>query len=80
MILYWYGYINIFFNIGRKGIEITQCPLCGKENTYTDGTENTDKICKCPSVFTCKACEKDVVVRLKAQQFMHPYECSVHGS
>ncbi|XP_071166222.1 uncharacterized protein [Mytilus edulis] len=73
-----YDIYKVYINPYRKGIEITQCPLCGKEKTYTDGTENTDKICKCPSVFTCKACEKDVVIRLKAQQFMHPYECSVH--
>ncbi|XP_076100868.1 uncharacterized protein LOC143070478 [Mytilus galloprovincialis] len=75
-----YDIYKVYINPYRKGIEITQCPLCGKEKTYTDGTENTDKICKCPSVFTCKACEQDVVVRLKAQQFMHPYACSVHGS
>ncbi|CAC5420315.1 DUR3 [Mytilus coruscus] len=74
-----YDIYKVYINPYRKGIYITQCPLCGKEKTHTDNTANSDQICKCPSVFTCKACENDVVVRLKAEQFIHPYECSVHG-
>ncbi|XP_063435640.1 uncharacterized protein LOC134716559 [Mytilus trossulus] len=73
-----YDIYKVYINPYRKGIDITQCQLCGKEKTHAVGPEKTDQMCKCPSVFTCKACEKDGVVRLKAQQFMHPYECSVH--
>ncbi|VDI41963.1 Hypothetical predicted protein [Mytilus galloprovincialis] len=75
-----YDIYKVYISPYRRGIDITQCPLCGKERKHTDDTRNSaDQICKCPSVTTCKDCENDGMVRMKAQHFLHPYECSVHG-